>query len=77
MPDGATTDDTFTAEDAAQVRALLDRLPTEQREVLLLRFVEEMGYDQIAGVVDCPVGTVRSRLHHAKAAMRRLIQEHT
>ena len=60
-------------EAAALVHASLDRLPHEQREVLLLRFVEEMSYDQIAAAVGCNVGTVRSRLHYAKRALRNTI----
>jgi RNA polymerase sigma-70 factor (ECF subfamily) len=61
-------------EAAALLNASLDRLPHEQREVLLLRFVEEMSYEQIASSVGCTVGTVRSRLHYAKRALRREIE---
>ena len=50
--------------------AALDHLAPEHREVLLLRFIESMSYEQIARVVGCAVGTVRSRLHYAKKAMR-------
>jgi RNA polymerase sigma-70 factor (ECF subfamily) len=64
----------FTAEDAAAVHAALDKLAPEHREVLVLRFLEEMGYDEIARVVGCPVGTVRSRLHYAKAALAAVIE---
>jgi RNA polymerase sigma-70 factor (ECF subfamily) len=63
-------DDVFTDEDAEQVRAGLARLPAEQREVLVLRFVQGMSYEQIAAVVGRPVGTVRSRIHYAKVALR-------
>jgi RNA polymerase sigma-70 factor (ECF subfamily) len=63
------SDDRFIAEDAAAVHAALDRLGPEHREVLLLRFLEEMSYEEIAAVAGCPLGTVRSRLHHAKRAL--------
>jgi RNA polymerase sigma-70 factor (ECF subfamily) len=66
--------DDFGAEDAELVHACLDRLAAAHREVLLLRFVEEMSYEEIAGVVGCQVGTVRSRLHYAKRALRQLIE---
>jgi RNA polymerase sigma-70 factor, ECF subfamily len=49
----------------------LEQLPYEQREVVLLRFVEQMPYEQIAAAVGCGIGTVRSRLHYAKRALRR------
>jgi RNA polymerase sigma-70 factor, ECF subfamily len=60
----------FTPEEAENVRAALDQLPVEQRDVLVLRFMEEMSYEQIADVIACPVGTVRSRIHYAKLALR-------
>ena len=56
------------------VTTSLQRLPIEQREVLLLRFVEQMTYEQIATAVACEIGTVRSRLHYAKRALRQLIE---
>jgi RNA polymerase sigma-70 factor (ECF subfamily) len=44
----------------------LARLPAAQREVLMLRLRDDMSYAEIALVVGCPVGTVRTRLHHAR-----------
>jgi RNA polymerase sigma-70 factor, ECF subfamily len=67
-------DDDFTAEDAAAVHAALGKLSPEHREVLLLRFLEDMSYEEIAGVVMCPVGTVRSRIHNAKLALRTILE---
>jgi RNA polymerase sigma-70 factor (ECF subfamily) len=60
----------FSPEEAERVRAALDQLPVEQREVLVLRFIEEMSYEHIAEVIGRPVGTVRSRIHYAKGALR-------
>lgn len=54
----------------ADLEATLDRLPAELRLVLLLVDGEGMRYDQVAEVVDCPVGTVRSRLHRARGLLR-------
>ena len=59
----------FSPEDAAWVHAGLARLKPAHREVLVLRFLEGLSYDQIAAVVGCSTGTVRSRLHYAKAAL--------
>jgi RNA polymerase sigma-70 factor, ECF subfamily len=67
----------FTPEDAANVRAALDALPADQREVLILRFMEDMTYEQIAEVVGRPVGTVRSRIHYAKLALRQKLEHLT
>lgn len=68
-------DDThWKAEDAEYIHAALDSLAAEHREVLLLRFIEEMSYEDIARVTDCPVGTVRSRLHYGKRALRGVLE---
>ncbi|HVT27562.1 MAG TPA: sigma-70 family RNA polymerase sigma factor [Lacipirellulaceae bacterium] len=66
---------TFLAEDAARIHAALDRLEPVHREVLVLRFLEELSYNEIGKIVDCPVGTVRSRIHYAKAALQQLLQD--
>jgi RNA polymerase sigma-70 factor (ECF subfamily) len=71
--DPASADEEFSAEDAARIHAALDRLAPEQREVLVLRFLEEMNYEEIASVVGCQVGTVRSRLHYGKQALKRVL----
>jgi RNA polymerase sigma-70 factor, ECF subfamily len=67
--------DEFTAEDAQAVHVALDDLSSEHREVLLLRFMEDMSYDDIAAVVGCQVGTVKSRLYHAKQALRTILEK--
>ena len=64
----------FTPQDAARIHACLDRLSPGHREVLILRFFQELSYQDIADVVGSPLGTVRSRLHHAKRALRRAMR---
>jgi RNA polymerase sigma-70 factor (ECF subfamily) len=61
-------------DEAAVVNASFEVLPHEQREVILLRFMEGMSYEQIATAVGCEVGTVRSRLHYGKRALRRELE---
>ena len=53
----------------------IGRLSPDQREVLLLASVEELRYDEIAGVLSIPIGTVMSRLSRARDKLRRLIAE--
>jgi RNA polymerase sigma-70 factor (ECF subfamily) len=67
-------EDTFSADDAARIHAALDRLEPAQREALVLRFLEELSYEEIGEIVECPLGTVRSRIHYAKAALQRLLK---
>src|SRR5262249_56197494 len=64
-------EETFSAEDAARIHAALDELAPEQREVLVLRFLEAMTYENIARVGGCPAGAARSRIHYGKRALRR------
>lgn len=51
----------------------LDRLPPEQREVLLLVTLEELSYEETARILDIPLGTVMSRLSRARDRLRRLL----
>jgi RNA polymerase sigma-70 factor (ECF subfamily) len=67
-------DDEFCPEDAARIHVALGELAVEHREVVVLRFLEEMSYEEIAGVIGCPVGSVRSRLHYAKRALRMALE---
>lgn len=60
----------FSPEQAAAVYGALDQLSPSHREILTLRFLGGLTYEQIAGVLDRRVGTVRSRIHYAKAALR-------
>jgi RNA polymerase sigma factor (sigma-70 family) len=52
------------------LRAALERLTPSHREVLVLNFVQELPYRDIADVLGVPIGTVMSRLHLAKRALR-------
>ena len=54
----------------ASVQAGLAALSEEHRAILLLREVEECSYEQIAEILDLPVGTIRSRLHRARLHLR-------
>jgi RNA polymerase sigma-70 factor, ECF subfamily len=59
--------------DSEHVAAALDRLPTEYRVVATLYFIEDFSYQQIAEVVGCPVGTVRSRLHRGRRMLQKTL----
>jgi RNA polymerase sigma-70 factor (ECF subfamily) len=59
-----------TAEVARAIEATLDALPDRLRTVFVLRETEQMDYESIAESLGVPVGTVRSRLHRAKEALK-------
>ena len=53
----------------------LDMLSPDQRQVVVLADIEEYSYQEIADIMGCSIGTVRSRLHRARALLRRLLQK--
>jgi RNA polymerase sigma-70 factor, ECF subfamily len=56
-----------------RVRAAIDQLPVEFREILILREYEELSYQEIAVLLNCPIGTVMSRLARARSRLRELL----
>ncbi len=52
------------------LRAVVNTLPDHQREVVFMRFLDDMSLNEIALALGIPLGTVKSRLHHAVGALR-------
>ncbi len=63
------------AQDAGRLRACLDRLSDAHREVVHLAFFEDLSYPEIARLVGCPEGTVKTRMFHARRALKRCLVE--
>jgi RNA polymerase sigma-70 factor, ECF subfamily len=61
--------DLLRREGIAELRKAVFALPQRYREVVLLCDLEEMDYAEAAALLDCPIGTVRSRLHRARALL--------
>jgi RNA polymerase sigma-70 factor (ECF subfamily) len=59
-------------ESDATLRSCIGRLPEKQRVVILLRFFEDASLSEMAAVLDCPVGTVKSRLHEGLENLRQM-----
>ena len=70
-----TEDILFSPEDAAKIHKCLEKLKHEYKEVLILRFLEQMSYLDIAQVTNCSLGTVKSRIYYAKRALKREMEE--
>jgi len=70
-----TQNDVFSTEDAAKIHRCLKELLPEYREVLMLRFLEQMSYEQISQVINCRLGTVKSRIHYAKLALKKEMEK--
>jgi RNA polymerase sigma-70 factor (ECF subfamily) len=63
----------FAEEDAAAVHQALSEIGLKHREVLVLHFLEDLSMAEIAKVVGCSEGTVKSRIHYAKRAMKEVL----
>jgi RNA polymerase sigma-70 factor (ECF subfamily) len=62
-------------ETVGRVRQAIQTLPENYREVVVLCELEEMSYEEAAEALECPVGTVRSRLHRARALLLEKLRE--
>lgn len=72
--DGAEADPAISVADREQLDRAFQRLPVEQRAVIVLQYYRDLTLTEIAVVLQVPVGTVRSRLHYAKRALRAAIE---
>lgn len=74
----SSTGDSFAAfsrkELNQRLRKALDELTPEHRAVILLREVEGISYDEISDILQCPRGTVMSRLHYARNRLRTILK---
>src|SRR5512142_278654 len=65
----------LTDEIRTTVNAAIDALPEDLRTAIVLRELEGLSYEEIAAAMDCPVGTVRSRIFRAREAIDRRLRE--
>lgn len=61
-------------ETADIVREAIDKLPPDEREVMILRDIDGYAYDEIAGICNIPLGTVKSRLSRARKMLKSALQ---
>lgn len=59
---------------SGQIASHLAALPTEERQVLALFYLDELKMAEIAGILEVPLGTIKSRLNRAKARLRQQMQ---
>ncbi len=75
LRDSATPERELASDEIQRaITATLEGLPTELREALVLREMDGLTYDEIAAVMECPIGTVRSRIFRAREAIDRRIE---
>jgi RNA polymerase sigma-70 factor (ECF subfamily) len=69
------SDEMVSRENIQRVRQAIATLPENYREVVVLCEMDEMSYEDAAAVLECPIGTVRSRLHRAKSMLTEKLRE--
>jgi RNA polymerase sigma-70 factor (ECF subfamily) len=74
LTDGTTDDPYLSVDHRDQLERGFARLSTEQRAVLVLQHYLDLSHDEIADALGIPIGTVRSRLHGARGAMRAALE---
>jgi RNA polymerase sigma-70 factor, ECF subfamily len=62
-------------EEEDRLQAALNKLSPEHKSVIVLKDIEDMKYEEIAEVLEVPIGTIRSRLHRARLELRDLLEE--
>ncbi|MBA3485084.1 MAG: RNA polymerase sigma factor [Pirellulales bacterium] len=73
IPDHRNDDVGVALENAEQVHHALAQLSLPQREALTLYFLQDLSLEEMADVLAVPLGTVKSRLHYAKLALRNIL----
>jgi len=71
-PEPSPSENAAQNEISARLRQGVDRLPERHRRVILLRFFQDASLPDMARALGCPVGTVKSRLHHALEKLRQM-----
>ncbi|MEM9365059.1 MAG: sigma-70 family RNA polymerase sigma factor [Planctomycetota bacterium] len=69
-PESGPAERASASDEASRVRACLNQMPEDAREILVLRDFHGLSYREIAGVLSIPQGTVMSRLHRARNDLR-------
>jgi RNA polymerase sigma-70 factor (ECF subfamily) len=62
-------------QEVALLRRALDRLSSDKREVLLLSRFQNLKYEEISQILNCPVGTIKARVHWAIKDLRKIFEQ--
>lgn len=65
--------DLFLKDDQVRIREVIDQLPIQYKEVLVLRYLEEKEYQEMSDILRKPVATIGTLLHRAKAQLKKLV----
>ena len=73
VPKELDEDPSFDAEDVQFLHRALDRIDLKHREVIVLHFLDDLSIAEVAEIIGEPAGTVKSRIHYAKKALREVL----
>jgi RNA polymerase sigma-70 factor (ECF subfamily) len=78
IPDSKTntSDDVMKLELKSAIHDAINMLEAKFREIIIMRDIDELSYEEIASILDIPVGTVKSRLNRARLNLRDLLQDY-
>ncbi|MEJ8543957.1 RNA polymerase sigma factor [Brevibacillus borstelensis] len=75
LSDGISPETIYLQEEhSAELHELIDQLPEPYRVVLLLRYLDELSYQEISDILEIPLHQVQIRLHRAKQRLRKYFQ---
>ena len=78
LPETITAPDSLTQVEAKlDVQLLLSRLPEEQRECILLYYIQELTFREISQILGIPIPTAKSRVQRGLAACKKMMEEET
>ena len=77
LTDGETPESLLASKEiAATVNAAIEALSEDLRQAITLREIEGLSYEEIAEAMNCPIGTVRSRIFRAREAIAERLRPH-
>lgn len=74
-PEPGPQESLLRREQAEQILAAMERLKPEQKEAIILRDIQGFSYEEISGMVNCSIGTVKSRINRARSRLRDILLE--
>ncbi len=73
--DQTALDSIALSENAAFIRRCMEKLSDAHQQVVHLAFFEDLSYSEIGEIADCPEGTVKTRMYHAKTALKKCLKK--
>ena len=65
----------YQKEKSAHIMSCMDQLNQEQKEIIVLRDIQGFSYDEISEILNCSIGTVKSRINRSRLRLREILLE--